>query len=144
MRPASIQAFDKALLLRLAIDLVSTLLNWQAVTARAAPRLAALGLGQGFVVATVVLSLAIYLLLWFFIARRASRVAKWIFVVLTGFSVLNFLGAVASRGLVGDVYQLLAVAVLALQVYGAWLLFRPDAQAWFEGRNYPGARGPIA
>jgi len=146
MRPRSIQLFEKALFAALAINLVSTVINWGSITAIVGdPRLAGLELGHGFVLATVVLSFVIYLVLWWFIARRASVVAKWLFVALTALGVLNFVQVLADSELIVGMVPLLGMVVLVLQVYAAWLLFRPDATAWLErGGSDPGPPGPIA
>lgn len=133
MRPTSIRLFEKLLFAGLGLSLLSMVINWQAVTAVVRdPRLAALDLGEGFVIGSVAISFAIYLLLWYFIARRASTVAKWTFVFVTGINLLNFVSGLGANGLSVGLVPLLGIVALALQVYAAWLLFRPDAQAWFN------------
>ena len=145
MRPPSIQLFEKTLLAALAVNLVATATNWGSITAVLGdPRLAGLNLGEGFVIATVAVSFVIYLVLWFFIARQASVVAKWIFVALTALGLLNFVQVLATTELVVGLVPLLGAVALVLQVYAAWLLFRADATAWLDGGGSdPGPPGPI-
>jgi len=83
--------------------------------------------------------LVINLLLLFFIARKGAEVAKWIFIV---FFALGLLGVV--RGLTGPTVQMsplthiLSVVQILIEAYCVWLLFRPDAAAWFKGERAPG------
>ena len=84
MRPRSIEMFEKAFFASLVLGAINTLLSWRLVAAAASdPTLRAAGVGQGLVLTGVLVGLLLPLLLWYFIARRASVVAKWIYVVLT-------------------------------------------------------------
>ena len=140
MRPQSIQLFEKVYLASIAIGLVNAVLSWSQVDAMLAdPRMQAAGVGTGTLVLGVVIGILVPLLLWYFIARRASNVAKWIYVVLTAVGLFGFLSALANPMAPKGLITLLGAAATGLQVYGAWLLFRPDAAAWFESK---GADGP--
>ena len=140
MRPQSIELFEKVYLASIAIGLVNTVLSWSQVDAMLAdPRMQAAGVGTGTLVFAVVIGILVPLLLWYFIARRASNVAKWIYVVLTAVGLFGFLSAVANPMVAKGLVTVLGAAATGLQVYGAWLLFRPDAAAWLEGK---GADGP--
>ena len=85
-------------------------------------------------------SIGLALLLCFFIARRGSTVAKWIFVFFFALAVLGMAVNVSVylRGL-GSVITLGAAAFsVALRMLCLYLLFRPEANAWFRGRYSPG------
>jgi hypothetical protein len=72
--------------------------------------------------------------LWFFIARRASVVAKWIQIVFAGFGVIGILsGAYMIVSGKAASLPLMAVAILSNIIYiaAASMLFKPDAKAWF-------------
>ena len=102
----------------------------------------AAGVGTGTLAVGVVIGILVPLLLWYFIARRASNVAKWIFVVLTAVGLLGFLSALANPMVPKGLVTLLGAAGTGLQVYGAWLLFRPDAAAWLDAKGADGAGDP--
>ena len=91
-------------------------------------------MGQGFAVGSFVVGIAIYLLLWFFIARKASNVAKWIFVVLLALSVLSVLYTLAASFAL-TVTTLLGLAIYALEISAAVFLFRDDAVAWLTHKE---------
>ena len=140
MRPSSIELFEKVYLGAIAIGLVNAVLSWSQVNAMMAdPRMQAAGVGTGTLVFGVVIGILVPLLLWFFIARRASNVAKWIYVVLTALGLFGFLNALANPMVPKGLVTVLGAAAVGLQVFGAWLLFRPDAAAWLDGK---GADGP--
>ena len=84
MRPESIVNFERFYLGALGVGLVNTALSWGATQEMLAsdPALGAAGFGTGFFVSVLGLGLIIPLLLWYFIARRGSNIAKWILTVL--------------------------------------------------------------
>ena len=135
VRPASIVWFDRCLFGSIALWLVGTALNWNAILVGMAANPATEQFGPSFVPTVAVLSvlviLGVWILLWYFAARRVSVLAKWI---ITIFFVLILLGlgfaAVAQRfpdGLSGVV----RIVTFVLFGVGVWQLFRPDAEAWF-------------
>jgi hypothetical protein len=134
MRPPSIRLFEKLYLLTIAIGLVALALSWNSITGLAQARTGQ-DAANGVLIVAAVLGVLIPLLLLYFIARRASNVAKWIFVVLAAFSVLSFVAGAANPELPKDALFALNVASLLLTLYCAWLLFRPDARAWLEHRG---------
>ena len=140
MRPQSIELFEKVYLGAIAVGLVNTFLSWSQVNAMLAdPRMQAAGVGSGTLVFGLIVGILIPLLLWYFIARRASSVAKWIYIVLTAVGLFAFLSSLANPLVLKGLVTILGAATVALQVYGAWLLFRPDAVAWLKSK---GADGP--
>lgn len=140
MRPKSIELFEKVYLGAIAVGLINTFLSWSQVNAMLDdPRMQAAGVGSGTLVFGLVVGILIPLLLWYFIARRASNVAKWIYIVLTALGVFAFLSSLANPLVPKGLVTILGAAAVGLQAYGAWLLFRPDAVAWLDSK---GADGP--
>jgi hypothetical protein len=87
----------------------------------------------------VVFSLIVDLLLWFFIARRGSEVAKWIYIVLFAIAVVGVLRSLFGGGHVElpGLVRILSFLRVLIEAACAWLLFRPDANAWFKGERTP-------
>jgi hypothetical protein len=132
MRPASIVMFERLFLASLALSVVSFFINYESMLRdlETQPGLAELGLGSGFAIGSMAIGLAIYLLLWFFIARKASSVAKWILIVLLALSAISLPAMVLGPWNLG---LALGVAVYALEIVAAVYLFREDAARWFKG-----------
>ena len=135
MRPKSIIIFDRLFLAVLALSLVNGALSYVAFGQRfqSDPALASSGSFAGpLMIVSLAFGFGISLLLWFFISRRASDVAKWILVAFTAFGVLgvvqNLRQPMFSPGLLAA-----TVGLTALQVAAVYFLFRPDARAWFAG-----------
>ena len=131
MRPTSIVLFERLFLLSLAIALVNGFLQYDALVAQVGndPALAQLGWGSGAILVVMAISLLIPLLLWYFIARRASNIAKWILVVMT---LLGLLFVNLDPGQLGSLAGIASLAVTILQLVAIVLLFRPDARAWLS------------
>ena len=128
MRPTSIVLFERLFLLSLAIALVNGFLQYDALVAQVGndPALAQLGWGSGAILVVMAISLLIPLLLWYFIARRASNIAKWILVVMT---LLGLLFVNLDPGQLGSLAGIASLAVTILQLVAIVLLFRADARA---------------
>ena len=131
MRPTSIVLFERLFLLSLAIALVNGFLQYDALVAQVGndPALAQLGWGSGAILVVMAISLLIPLLLWYFIARRASNIAKWILVVMT---LLGLLFVNLDAGQLGSLAGIASLAVTILQLVAIVLLFRADARAWLS------------
>ncbi|WP_294354886.1 hypothetical protein [uncultured Sphingomonas sp.] len=131
-RPASIVTFERLYLAGFALSLVSWVVGWPAMQAKLAanPQTAPFG---WMLFVMLGLNIALTLLLWFFTARRASVVAKWIVVVLAGLSALRFLFNLpaALGGAVSAPSLILSTLTTALSVAAAAMLFRFDARVWF-------------
>lgn len=134
MRPQSIIMFERLFLASLALGVLGLILSYGQIAdlATSDPGMQQLGLGSGFLIGVVAVSYAVYLLLWFLIARRASNVAKWILVV---FTVLGVLSALPSLTGSWNVTLLLSLAVYALEIAAVVYLFQPDAKAWLGGKG---------
>lgn len=139
MRPQSIVRFEQAYLGSVVLWLVNIGVRWKAMLASLEDQRAFAGNAQmmdlinTFLIGSVVFLLVLWLLLWYFTARRASEVAKWVVVVLFGLSAISLPFNLASYNIVGMPSTLLSVAVFALNAWAVWLLFRPDARSWFAG-----------
>jgi len=131
MRPISIVWFERLFLLSLGLALLVSLLQYDLLLAEIEGQaaFASLGLGSGFVIAVIAISLLVPLLLWYFIARRASNPAKWILVLLTAAGLL-YLDIDAAR--MWAPANIMALIVTALQIAAVALLFRADARGWLN------------
>ena len=140
MRPKSIELFEKIYLGTVTFGFVIAVFNWVNVSATLeTPELKALGAGSNFLIGIMALSLIFSLLIWYFIARRASNIAKWIYVVVTGIGLFGVIGSLANPLTPKGILLVGNIVVVALQLYAAWLLFKPDAAEWLESK---GANGP--
>jgi len=129
-RPTSILWFERCYLGSVGIGLVNSALSWSAIRAQVDATPGAAVLPASFLVGMLVVGLIVNLLLWYFTALRGSAVGKWIIVA---FFAMGLLGV--ARTLVGGVAAptsnaLVGIALL-LQAVAIWMLFRPDAKAWF-------------
>jgi hypothetical protein len=127
MRPNSIVTFERVFLIMIVLGLIGAVLRWDAVVAE----LRATGLAEGVGIAIYAFALAVSLLLLWLIARRGSSVARWIYVVLC---VAGFALAIPAFGATLRLplpELLMQIAQWLLAILSVWLLFRPDARAWF-------------
>ena len=144
MRPQSIIRFEQIFFAAIAVSLLNTLMSFGATEAQLAndPSSAQLGLGSGFLIATLAFSIGIMLLLWFFIARRASNVAKWILVAITGLGLAMMLGTISALSAAPPLTLLLTVVNTGLQIAGLAFLFKRDAVEWLTTKGQGGATDP--
>lgn len=139
MRPESIVNFERFYLGALVVGLINFVISWGSMQEMMTsdPAVAAAGLGTGFLVTTAGFSLLIPLILWYFIARRGSNIAKWILVVLFAlglvFTIPALLGSTPVPG--GTIGLVLTLVTLAMQAYAVYMLFKPDAVAWLKGEG---------
>lgn len=141
MRPTSIVNFERLYLGAIALGVINSFLSWDRSLAllRAQPTVQ---FGPGFLIATATIGVAIQLLLWFFIARRGSVAAKWIFIVLVAIGLLALTLSFVRNPTIGGVTGILGLVTYALQIAAALMLFRPDARAWLgggRGQQTPGS-----
>ncbi len=132
MRPNSILLFERLFLGSMAIGVINAFLSWDdtMATLAADPNLAAFG--NIFIYATLAFSVGINLLLWFFVARKASTVAKWIIIVFFGIGLVSM---PFSIGTLPPLSMIITLAITAMQGAAIYMLFRPDAQKWFAGET---------
>ena len=136
MRPASIVLFEKLYLLSIVVSAIGIVLGWDQMIAAAGARPGiSAGAQQGVAIGAVAFTFLIAFVLLYFIARRASNIAKWIFVVLAAYGVFAFVTGLSTAGIKLDAAFLTNAVSLALTLYCAWLLFRPDAKAWLDSKG---------
>ena len=134
MRPKSIVTFERLVLLYLAIGILSAYLVWDQTMASLQAQGA--GLGSGTIITIQAITIALYLLLVWFISRKGSPVAKWIYVVIGGLSLVPGLVGIQQTISLGTLPLILTIVQYGLILATIWLLFRPDAKAWFsDGRG---------
>ena len=93
-------------------------------------------LSSGATLTIQIVFILIYLLLIYFISRKGSPVAKWIYVVLAVLGLLGGIVAIPLMAKIGIVPLLIVIVQYALSLVSLWLLFQPDSKAWFsEGRT---------
>ena len=131
MRPKSIRRFEFLFLLQAAASILAILVNYgqlrqQAINAGASPS------GP---IGGVLLTLLVGLPLWFFIARRASNIAKWVMVLLSGLTFLTLPGGFAKAHQIGISYELLFGLSIVGWFAALAMLFRCDASAWLKSRG---------
>jgi hypothetical protein len=139
MRPQSIIRFEQAYLASVAVWAVNSALGWRAQIsavdssfARMPEMIPAM---QGLLIGLTLFVLFVSLLLWYFTARKASEVAKWIIVALFGLSAVGLPFTLAGFEQTGIVPAALNVVTFALNAVAVWMLFRPDAAAWFRASD---------
>jgi hypothetical protein len=140
MRPNSIVNFERIVILSILIGILNTWLSWGKMLAMAQAQAEAQGgavkVGSTFLITVQVVFIAIYLLLVWLISRKGSPIAKWIYVVLAGLSLIAAVFGLGKMAAYGTLPLVLAIAQHLLTLVSLWLLFQPDAKAWFaEGRT---------
>lgn len=133
-RPQSIILFDKVFLAAIGVSLLGIVLFFDANlrALEADPAIAEMGVGGGLLITITALSLGIMLLLWYFISRRASSLAKWL---LVGLTIIGLPSSFSGLTNTGGLQLLLTAAVLVLQILAIVLLFRADSRAWFQAKG---------
>lgn len=132
MRPNSIRMFDYLFLGSLALSVLNFLLSMGDAEAQLAADPATAQFGSEALIGVFAFSMLISLLLWFFISRKASKIAKWILIV---FTVIGLLMLPASIGTLPPVALVLTLAIAALQLAALFYLFKPDAKAYLAGET---------
>lgn len=123
-KPQSILMFERLFICGLVAGLAVVLHDWIA-------GLMTLGVST----LSIVFYFGINLPLFFFISRRRSTVAKWIFIVLSGIGVIATVYAVLSGLLSINLKNVLQVAQTALMTGAAIYLMRGDANEWVSGES---------
>lgn len=133
IKPPSIARFEQFYWASIILGLINTGLNWKASQAALAanPMLAN---ATWFLPTVQVVGLAIAVLLWFFIVRRPSVIAKWVQVVFAAFGAFGVLSAlflVASARAPIGAQVIVGLIANILYIAAAVMLFKADARAWF-------------
>lgn len=135
MRPKSIILFERLFLIMVALGVLNAVMAWDRSVAEIAAQPGLSEIASYAMAAVAGFSTIIYLLLWFFIAWRASRIAKWIYVVLVAISFASLALQLAGGRFGVDAAAWVGFAVLALMLWSAALLFRRDAVLWLGGKG---------
>jgi Na+-transporting NADH:ubiquinone oxidoreductase subunit NqrB len=134
IKPVSIIFFDRLFLGSLILGVLNFLFAWNDVSEKLAsmPEFAAMGFGSGFIIGTFAVGMIINLIIWYFISVRASKIAKWILVVFFAIGLLSMLSNLSNP--LGPQGLSLGIAIIITAIQGAavYMLFRPDAAAWFN------------
>jgi len=134
MRPNSIVLFERLVLLSIVLSLISVFVSWEQTQAMLSAQNSPLG--PTSILVTQGIMILLYLLLIYFIARKGSPVAKWIYVVLAGLGLVLGLIGIGQTFQLGTIPGVIALIQYVITAATLWLLFRPDAKAWFsEGRG---------
>ncbi|MGY4398318.1 hypothetical protein ACVWZA_003524 [Sphingomonas sp. UYAg733] len=128
-RPASIVNFERAYLAAFAIGVVNTILSWSTTKELIASQEAIIG--TWILPLSTAISFGITLLLWYFVARQGSVVAKWIATVLIGLAVFFLVISVLRGAFELNLRGIFQLVSTALQAFAISLLFRPDTKVWF-------------
>lgn len=132
-KPPSIARFEQFYWASVVIGLINAAMHWDVAQAALATN-PLLANATWFLPAAQIVGLAISALIWFFIARRPSVVAKWIQVVIAAFAVFGLLSTIylvgTGRATIGT-QVVLGLLSNILYIAAAVMLFKPDAKAWF-------------
>lgn len=119
--------FEKLYLSSIVIGIINMIVGLGDTQAMLAADPATAEFGTGFALFIGVFVLAISLLFWWLIARKASNIAKWILVVFTGLGLLMAPGTIA---MLAGVTLVLYLLITALQLAAIFFLFKHDAKEW--------------
>ncbi|MFD1949524.1 hypothetical protein ACFSGX_01925 [Sphingomonas arantia] len=130
MRPKSIVQFEYVYIAALLLGIVATYL--MAGQTAALMQMNGMPVSEGALITIQWVMAAILAGIALLASRKASNVARWIVIVLCGLAVVSFLFSVRNLSAMGSV-SILAVSQFVLSIVVIYLLFRPDAKAWFAG-----------
>jgi hypothetical protein len=131
MRPKSIVYYEYAYLGSVLLGIAVTAMTWTANNQTQEVEQIRGMLGASFLPILYVFIYTLSLVLWYFTARVPNTAAKWIVV---GWFVLSLIGsgfAISAGTVPNDPSGFLAIGALVLNAIAVFLLFRPDARAWF-------------
>jgi hypothetical protein len=131
MRPKSILWFERIYLFAFLLGLLNTYLAWDVSLGELQSRPETAQLGSGFLGVIVGGTAAISLLLWYYVSRRGSEVAKWILTIFFAFGALGIFVTLLRGAVPNSLGDMLALVTLALNAVAVWLMFRADARPWF-------------
>ena len=133
-RPASIINFERSFWASMLLGVGSLALHWPIIigSLRSDPATAPMvdsaaifvGIALGF-------GFAISILLWYFVARKASNIAKWIYVAVMGFGAVSTLTSLNDPTSPTGLALAISLVSTALTALSILFLFRPDARVWF-------------
>lgn len=131
MRPKSIVYYEYCYLGAVLLGIVVTAITWTVNNATPEVEQIRAVLGASFLPIFYVFIYTLSLALWYFTARVPNAAAKWIVVGWFALSLIGFALALGAGNVPSDLPGLLAAVALVLNAVAVYLLFRPDARAWF-------------
>ena len=135
-RPKSIVDFERVYIAALALGFLNAFLSGEAPDHGSQDALRAF-LFVAFMVILSAIVIALALLLLWLIARRASVVARWLYVVLESAALAwGFYGIPDTLATVDVLPAALSIGELGLGMTTLWLILTPEANAWFARRPY--------
>ncbi len=139
MRPQSIIRFEQAYIGSIVVFGINTALGWgtqmAAVEASFARMPEMIPAMRVLLIVLTLSALFVSLLLWYFTARKASEVTKWIIVAFLGLAAVGLPYSLAGFEKTGMLPAALNLVTFALNAVAVWMLFRPDASAWFRASD---------
>jgi len=133
MRPESIRWFERVYVGRIIVSLALGIYGWRWLhSLHAGPALHTFISLRILATAT---GLLLNLLLLYFIGRRASAVAKWIFVVLAVLMVVPVIQTVIAPNFLPAALKMGPLFGVGLDFTMIMLLFQPDSRDWFARRG---------
>ena len=127
MRPKSIVLFERLFLSNTLISILAVLINYGTLRADAVSR----GKSAAGPLLGIALTLLVDIPLWFFVARRASRVGKWILILLYALNYFVTVLIVTRFQAFGALYSAMTLVATVLSFAALVMLFRKDARSWF-------------
>lgn len=144
MRPRSIILFERVYWLNIVLAVVSLAWIYNRLNLISPDPSVGTPAGMEWVVVlisagTAIVSIAIRLALWFFIARRGSNLARWIFVIFFVLTIGGLLRVLDlhMRGTMSIFGTGLWMIDFLTKILCIWCLFRSDTRAWFRGERGP-------
>lgn len=134
MRPNSIVQFERLFLIAWAINVLVTVLSWNASVALMTRDTGMDGSNQGIFMLATALGSALMLALWYFTAHRASVVAKWILSIWFVVTAMVLALAAFWTGIRFGAVEVLSWVRFVIFAWSISYLFKPDAEAWFAKR----------
>ena len=134
MRPRSIIMFERLFLVSLVGNVVSFANGYDYMVDELSrdPRVSELGVIGPVAIGVFAVWMALYLLLWFLIARKAVNPAKWILIVLVALTLLALPGTLDEPFAWSAMVDL---ATFGFAIVAIGFLFPGDARAWLSGNR---------
>lgn len=129
MRPTSIIWFERLFLAAIGLGAINSAVSFKAIEEMTGGQAG----GTSLLIVSIGFSIGIYLLFWYWIARCASNVAKWLLTVLVILSIASVAFSIAVGSYPGGFAGILGAIVWLMHLASVLCLFRPDATAWFRG-----------
>jgi len=132
-RPSSIINFERFFWASMAFSIATVIFAWPDIQAESVKS------GSTIAITAVVLQVLIFggisVGFWYGIARRASNVVRWIYVIWMGFSSASTLYGLAEGQGIQDSAVAISLVSTALTIASMVFLFRSDAVSWLTRKS---------